>query len=121
MIENEELRTVSSMNDHDIRKLQWQNKQLGKALGRAGSKIHELRCQLAESREINHRIARGELRDLERQVARDAQIIGELRINNAKLWRQNAELTQQVIEMRQRNTELGDAIIRSMPVTDARA
>jgi predicted RNase H-like nuclease (RuvC/YqgF family) len=54
--------------NHEIRKLRWQNRQLGKQLGKAGATIHQLRGELAEVREINGKIARGEVRDLERSV-----------------------------------------------------
>ena len=65
---------------HELRDLRWRNKQLGKQLGKAGQTIHELRCQLAEAREITGKIERNHVRGLERQVANDTQTIVELRI-----------------------------------------
>jgi hypothetical protein len=74
-----------SEDTHELRDLRWRNRQLGKQLGKAGAKIHELRCQLAEVREINGKIGRNHVRDLERQVANDTETIVELRIELEKM------------------------------------
>lgn len=49
-----------------IRLLRWKVKQLAKTSGRQGQTIHQLRAELAEVRELNSKIERGELRRLER-------------------------------------------------------
>lgn len=66
-------------DNHELRDLRWRNKQLGKQLGKAGAKIHELRSELAEVREINGKIVRNHVRGLERQVEADTETIIELR------------------------------------------
>lgn len=55
-------------DDHEVRELRWRVKQLGQQCGRQGETIHRLRCELAEAREITGKIARGEVRSLERMV-----------------------------------------------------
>lgn len=87
------------MNDdenREMRTLRWRNKSLGKQLGKAGQKIHELRCALAECREINGKIARGDLRDLQRDVESKAETIAELRQHNERLADQNIELLEKL-------------------------
>lgn len=76
---------VETTDTHEIRTLRYQNKQLAKQLGRAGQRIHQLRCQLAESREINGKIARGHVRGLEREAEESVQTIIDLRIANKDL------------------------------------
>lgn len=83
---------TDEIRDSEVRTLRWRNKQLGKQLGKAGQKIHELRCQLAEVREINGKIGRGLLRDLERQAENDRETIVELRILLERADERNAEL-----------------------------
>lgn len=96
--------------NREMRTLRWRNKQLGKQLGKAGQRIHELRCALAECREINGKIARGDLRDLQRDVESKSEIIISLRKDNVRLYERVAELSEKL-----RATE------RMIPVTDARA
>lgn len=53
---------------HEVRELNWRIKQLGKANGLQGQTIYRLRAELAEARAASSKIARGELRRLERQL-----------------------------------------------------
>lgn len=81
---------------YDAEQLKMQVKGLQQDNGRLGARIHELRCELAETREINHKIARGELRDLERESARNAEIIAELRREVTRLSDLNAEAREKL-------------------------
>jgi predicted RNase H-like nuclease (RuvC/YqgF family) len=54
------------MNTHEIRELRFKIKQLSRQNGQQGDTIHRLRAELAEVRELNSKIERGELRRLER-------------------------------------------------------
>lgn len=74
------------MSDRDVRVMRYEREQLGlkikglqKTNGRLGTQIHELRCELAEVREINGKIARGELRELQREVNGQATVIVDQR------------------------------------------
>jgi FtsZ-binding cell division protein ZapB len=76
----------ADQDDHEVRELRWRVKQLSQQCGRQGETIHLLRCELAEAREITGKVARGEVRNLERQVEnlhrenlRRAELIAELR------------------------------------------
>lgn len=62
---------------HEIRELRFKLRTLAKQNGRQGETIHRLRCELAEVREIMGRVDRGEVRDLDRQVIRQAELIAE--------------------------------------------
>lgn len=97
-------------DNHELRDLRWRNKQLGKQLGKAGAKIHDLRCELAEVREINGKIGRNHVRGLERQVEADTETIVDLRIALERQTEYSKELAEKL-----RVSE------RMMPVTDARA
>jgi septal ring factor EnvC (AmiA/AmiB activator) len=56
------------MSDHDLREAQYRLKQAHKTIGKQGRTIHTLRSELAEVRELHHKIERGVMRQLERQV-----------------------------------------------------
>lgn len=60
---------IMTDENSEVRELRWRIRQLGKQNGRQGETIHRLRAELAEMREMNGRIQRGELRDLDRAVA----------------------------------------------------
>jgi hypothetical protein len=81
-----------TIDSHELRTLRLRNKQLGKALGHAGNRIHDLRCELAEVREINGKIGRNHVRGLERQVEADTQTIVELRQDLERLIGDNQVL-----------------------------
>jgi len=102
--------TLISSNDHELRTLRRQVKELNASLAKRGRTIHELRCELAESREINGKIARNHVRDLERQVAADTETMAELR---STLERK----TDYIVELKDR-LRLSD---QHPVVTDARA
>lgn len=92
-----------STNDHEIRQMRYDNAQLAeqvkglhKALGKSGAKIHELRCQLAESREINGAIARGQYRDLQREVDNLANMVEHHVVTIHNLGERNRELNEKL-------------------------
>lgn len=95
-------RRLNNTDTHDFRTLRRQvellNEQiklLHQQLGKAGDKVHVLRCELAESREINGKIARNHVRGLERQVASDAETIIELRQDLEKADVRNKDLYEE--------------------------
>jgi FtsZ-binding cell division protein ZapB len=53
---------------HEVRELRFKVKQLSTTDGRQGQTIHGLRGELAEMREINGKIARNEVPEMERQA-----------------------------------------------------
>ena len=55
------------MSDHELRELRFRLKQANRVMGSTGERIHQLRAELAEVRELNSKIDRGDLRRLERQ------------------------------------------------------
>ncbi|MGB5794434.1 MAG: hypothetical protein WBH51_01430 [Mycolicibacter algericus] len=55
-------------DDHEVRKLRWTVKQLGRQLGKAGATIYAQRCQIEELRALVDKSRRGDLRRLERLV-----------------------------------------------------
>lgn len=88
----------------EIRYLQWKLRTLCKQNGRQGETIHRLRAELAEVRELNSRIDRGDLRRLERfeisaqeQFARDRERLDraheEIKALHDKLIADTAEAT----------------------------
>jgi hypothetical protein len=90
-------------NDHDMRQMRYDNEQLGlqikelqKANGRLSAQIHVLRCELAEVREINGKIARNHVRELERQRANDTQTLTQLRATNQRRFERNRELREKL-------------------------
>lgn len=95
--------TTFRTNDHEIRQMRFETelltqqvKGLHKALGKAGAKIHELRCQLAESREINGAIARGQYRDLQREVDHLAEMVEHHVVTIHNLAECNRELKEKL-------------------------
>jgi len=74
-----------SENDHEIRLLRRQLKQLGQHCGRQGQMIYQLRCQLAELRGLMEARDRGEVRGLMRE--------------NDSLWNENTKLRARVETM----------------------
>jgi hypothetical protein len=40
--------------DHEVRNLKFKVKSLGRELGKAGARVYDLRCQVAEARSMNH-------------------------------------------------------------------
>jgi len=73
------------MSNHELRELKFRLKQANKALGTTGERIHQLRAELAEVRELNSKIDRGDLRRLQNaeiqwreQFSRMAEQIKEL-------------------------------------------
>jgi septal ring factor EnvC (AmiA/AmiB activator) len=50
------------MSDNEIRTLRYKLKQANRNVGKQGETIHKLRAELAEVRQLNSRIERGELR-----------------------------------------------------------
>jgi hypothetical protein len=51
---------------HEVRELRFKVKQLARQSGKQGQTIHQLRAELAEVRELNSKLDRGELRRLQR-------------------------------------------------------
>lgn len=114
----------NNTDNHDFRTLRRQiellNEQielLNKKRGKDGDKIHLLRCELAEVREITGKIERNHVRGLERQVASDAETIVELRQDLEKANDRNKALYE---EYRVLSGKLL-ASERQHVVTDARA
>lgn len=75
-----------SESTQEVRELRWRIKQLNKQVGSQGDTIHRLRGELAEVRQLNSKIERGEIRYLQRQIVglnlaltRQAQLLEELR------------------------------------------
>lgn len=60
--------TVADDN-HELRELRWRIKELNKVCGRQGETIHRLRGELADVRQLNSKIERGQVRNLERMLA----------------------------------------------------
>lgn len=54
--------------DHEVRKLNWQLKQLQQQNSAQGETIYRLRCVIEELRALSSKSERGDLRRLERQV-----------------------------------------------------
>jgi cell division protein FtsB len=61
------------------RELRYHNAQLRRTCGKQGHTIHALRAELAEVRELNSKVERGDLRRYERQVPYLRDEIVELR------------------------------------------
>ena len=69
---------------HEVRELRFKVKQLSKCCGKQGETIHLLRAELAEVRELNSKLERGELRRLERRAeALYVQLGNEMQANAA--------------------------------------
>lgn len=83
---------VEAVDAHELRQLRWQNKAMNKQCGKQGETIHLLRAELAEVREINGKIARDYVRELERQARADATRIYELQARNQRLAEQWVEM-----------------------------
>lgn len=66
------LGVTASGSSQLYRELRWKNSQLRKTCGKQGQTIHRLRAELAEVRELNSKIERGDLRRLERVVVEQA-------------------------------------------------
>lgn len=64
---------------HEVRKLKRQIQQQNKTVGTQGDTIYRLRAELAEVRSLNSKIERGDLRRLERDAIKNAEIVEELR------------------------------------------
>jgi predicted RNase H-like nuclease (RuvC/YqgF family) len=62
----------------EVRLLRWRLKQVNKTVGTQGETIHRLRSELAEVRELNSKLERGELRRLERVTQEQAETIDTL-------------------------------------------
>jgi chromosome segregation ATPase len=83
------------MSDHEIRELRFKLKQADdrlkqadKTIGRKGHAIHVLRSELAEVRELHHKIERGDIRSLERQVESLTKDLEKARQENKTLREQ---------------------------------
>jgi predicted RNase H-like nuclease (RuvC/YqgF family) len=61
-----------------VRELRFKVRQLSKTCGKQGQTIHSLRAELAEVRELNSKIDRGDLRRLERVAKEQAETIAAL-------------------------------------------
>lgn len=94
-----ELIEAATKDGQLVRKLRWQIKQMSRQLGRQGDTIHRLRCELAEVRELNGRVERGELRGYERDVARMDRIIRSLEADVVALHADNGELRARLREL----------------------
>jgi hypothetical protein len=71
--------------DHETRELRFRLKQANKVMGSQGQRIYELSGQLAELREITGKIARGEVRETERELRNALADNERLRKENQKL------------------------------------
>ncbi len=80
------------MSDHDLRELKFRLKQANRALGSTGERIHRLRAELAEVRELNSKIDRGELRRLQRESVEWAEERAHLIEEGVNARRRIAEL-----------------------------
>lgn len=66
---------TASDDNHELRELRWRIGQLHKQLGRQGETIHRLRGELADVRQLNSKVERGQIRNLEASMAwRDEEI-----------------------------------------------
>jgi hypothetical protein len=77
--------------DRAIRELRYRLKQAHKSIGKQGETIHLLRAELAEVRSLNSRIDRGDLRSLDRGIAKANAIILEAEARIAVLEEKLAE------------------------------
>lgn len=74
-----------------IREKEYRVKQAHKHIGKQGDTIHLLRAELAEVRELHSRIERGELRYMDRAIAKANAIILEAEARIAVLEEKLAE------------------------------
>lgn len=65
-------------NTHEIRELKYKLRLLAKQNGKQGESIHRLRAELAEVRELNSKIDRGDLRRLEYKIIDQGEVIASL-------------------------------------------
>jgi septal ring factor EnvC (AmiA/AmiB activator) len=72
-------------DDHEVREVRYRLKQANRTMGRQGETIHQLRGELAETRELNSKIERGQIRSLERQVAELKADLAHATAENEKL------------------------------------
>lgn len=86
------------MSDHELREVKFRLKQANKALGATGGHIHQLRAELAEVRELNSKVDRGDLRRLERQSAEWAEERARLVEDGVNARRRIAELEEKLAE-----------------------
>jgi len=77
--EQEQAKQAKQQVTQEIRELRWQNRQLRKMCGKQGQTIYLLRAELAEVRELNSKLERGELRRQERVIEEQAETIIRLK------------------------------------------
>jgi predicted RNase H-like nuclease (RuvC/YqgF family) len=70
---------------HEFRELRFKVKTLSRCCGRQGDTIHHLRAELAEVREIQSKIDRGDIRRLERENGLLGDHLREVLEENARL------------------------------------
>jgi hypothetical protein len=73
------------MADHEVRELRFKLKQANAVMGRQGDTIHRLRGELAETRELNSKAERGDIRRLERENENLLAQVTQTAAENAKL------------------------------------
>lgn len=72
-------------NSFELRHTKFRLRQAHKTIGKQGDTIHRLRADVAEVRELNSKLDRGELRRAERQVTDLEAEVEQLRKENKKL------------------------------------
>lgn len=72
-------------DDHELRLARFKLKQANRTMGRQGETIHQLRGELAEIRELNSKVERGQIRSLEREAANLKADLAALSAENEKL------------------------------------
>lgn len=73
---------------HEIRLLKFRLKQANKVMGAQGETIHQLRCELAEVRDLNSKIERGDLRRSERALTVLRELLTKERAERIELGAQ---------------------------------
>jgi hypothetical protein len=89
-------------DDHEVRELRFKLKQANRTMGKQGQTIHDLRAHNALIREESSKVARGDVRRLEREVEQLKEI-------NAKQGKRNQELREKLAEKGVDEPQEGDA------------
>lgn len=97
--------TTKQEND-EIRQLRYQLKRANATMGKQGQTIHNLRAELAETRELHSKIERGDLRRLERREGEYHETIDKLR---EELHEVAVKFSEELAENKKLREKLEDA------------